>query len=509
MTDQQKTIEAQKGFQWNFLSCSADIIIGGAKAGVGKTYALLLDPLRYMENPDFGAVIFRRTSPMIRNEGGLWDTSMAVYPDIGATPKESVLEWQFPSGARLKFSHLEHEKDKLNWQGAQVPWIGFDELTQFTEGQFFYLLGRNRSACGVQPCVRATCNPDTESWVATFVEWFIDQDPKSPSYGLPIPERCGQLRYFTRDGKALVWGSTKAEVIEKCPHLFEKAVGNPEDMILSMTLLPGDIYENIELLKKNPQYLGNLMALDEAEKSQLLGGNWKVKQDGMALGQYGKIESIFTNHPPAIADDPNKITCDVARFGKDLAVIATWVHEKAARLDIYTTSALTVLHNQIEANRAEFSVSVDDVLIDQDGIGGGLVDSGGYHGFSGGATAMEDPATQIKENYKNLKTQCAYRFFAKVNLGNFAVDPENIWIDGEQTTVLHLGGKEIDVLEYIRKQLRCIKRKNADQEGKKQINSKEEQKNALNGASPDFFDTFMMKSWFDLRETADLEFIEF
>jgi hypothetical protein len=508
MTTEISEIRAQEGFQERFLSCSADIIIGGAKAGVGKTFALLLDPLRYMYNSKFGAVIFRRTSPMIRNEGGLWDTSMDIYPELSAVPKDSVLEWVFPSGARMKFSHLEHEKDKLNWQGAQVPWIGFDELTHFTESQFFYLLGRNRSASGVPPCVRATCNPDPDSWVAEFVEWFIDQKEDSPTHGLPIPERCGKLRYFTRDGNNIVWGNSKKEVIEKCPHLFDHVEGSPEDMVVSMTLLPGDIYENKELLSKNPQYLGNLMALEESERFQLLGGNWKMKQDGMALGKYGKIAAIFKNFPPKQEDEPNKITCDVARFGKDLAEIAVWEGERVVHLEIFTKSSTEDLFLKIEELREQWSVSTDDVLVDQDGVGGGLVDRGDYHGFSNGASAMKDPATGIKENYKNLKTQCAYRFFEKLNVGNFGIDPENIWIDGENTTTLSLRGKNIDILRDIKKQLRVIKRKKPDAEQKKQINSKEEQKNSLSGRSPDHFDTFMMKSWFDLREEVDLEFIE-
>jgi hypothetical protein len=105
-----RTIQPQPGYQTKALSSSADIVIGGAAAGVGKTYTLLLDPLRDIKVPGFGGVIFRRTSTQIRNEGGLWDTSMDIYPHVGAEPKETFLEWNFPKGAKIKFSHLEHEK---------------------------------------------------------------------------------------------------------------------------------------------------------------------------------------------------------------------------------------------------------------------------------------------------------------------------------------------------------------------------------------------------------------
>ncbi|WP_445475584.1 terminase large subunit domain-containing protein [Methanococcoides methylutens] len=90
---------------------------------------------------------FRRTSVQVRNEGGLWDTSEEIYPDMGGIPKESFLEWELTSGVTIKFAHMEHEKNKLEWQGSQVLLIGFDELTHFSESQFFYMLSRNRSTC--------------------------------------------------------------------------------------------------------------------------------------------------------------------------------------------------------------------------------------------------------------------------------------------------------------------------------------------------------------------------
>ena len=158
-TPDREIIQAQEGPQFAFLSSSADITIYGGAAGGGKSYGLLLDPLRYVHVPGFGAVIFRRTSPEITNQGGLWDTSQEIYPKVNALPRRTDLSWLFAGGARVRFAHLQHDKDKLNWQGAQIPYLGFDELTHFTEEQFWYLLSRNRSTCGVPPCVRATCNP--------------------------------------------------------------------------------------------------------------------------------------------------------------------------------------------------------------------------------------------------------------------------------------------------------------------------------------------------------------
>jgi hypothetical protein len=168
--------------------------------------------LRHIQNPQFGAVFFRRTTVQIRNEGGLWDESAKLYPAIGGNPAEHVLTWKFPSGAAVTFAHLEHDKTVNGWQGSQIPLICFDELCHFSAKQFWYMLSRNRSMCGVKPYIRATCNPDADSWVAEFIAWWIDQDT-----GLAIPERAGVLRWFVRVGDDLKW-SDRPEGLAQYQH---------------------------------------------------------------------------------------------------------------------------------------------------------------------------------------------------------------------------------------------------------------------------------------------------
>ena len=184
----------QPGPQAAFLASPADIAIYGGAAGGGKTWALLMEPLRHVRNPGFGAVIFRRTTVQVRNEGGLWDESEGLYSRFGAEGFRSQLEWRFPSGASVRFGHLEHDKTVYDWQGAQVPLIGFDELTHFSARQFWYLVSRNRSTCGVRPYIRATCNPDADSWVASFIAWWLDEVT-----GLPVP-RAGRAAALVRAG---------------------------------------------------------------------------------------------------------------------------------------------------------------------------------------------------------------------------------------------------------------------------------------------------------------------
>ena len=255
-------IRAQAGPQEAFLSSPADIAIYGGAAGGGKSFALLLEPLRHIGNSQFGAVIFRRTLADVKKQGSLLDTSMGIYGAIGGRIRLDTLEWKFAGGAKIGFGHLEHEPTVLDWQGAQVPLLCFDELTHFTRSQFFYMLSRNRSTCGIRPYVRATTNPDADSWVADLISWWID-----PITGSSIPERAGVLRWFARIGDIIVWADSAAELSGSHPGCEPK----------SLTFIPARLDDNKILVTADPGYRANLMALPLVERERLLGGNWKIR----------------------------------------------------------------------------------------------------------------------------------------------------------------------------------------------------------------------------------------
>ena len=110
---------------------------------------------------------------------------------------------------RLHFTLQYENIQTTNWQ-EQIAMISFDELTHFSKTQFFYMLSRNRTLCGVKPYIRATCNPDADSWVADFIAWWINQDT-----GYPIPERSGKIRWMYRLNDEIHWGNSKKELIER------------------------------------------------------------------------------------------------------------------------------------------------------------------------------------------------------------------------------------------------------------------------------------------------------
>jgi hypothetical protein len=263
-------IGPQPGPQTEFLTTSADIAIYGGAAGGGKSYALLLEPLRHYHNARFGAVIFRRNSTQVRNEGGLWHESMALYGPLGAHPREAFLEWVFPTYARVKFGHLEHDRSVHDWHGSQIPFIGFDELTHFSERQFFYMLSRNRSTSGVPGYIRATCNPDADSWVRRLIDWWIGED------GYPVAERSGVLRWFVRLDDAFIWGDSREEILEKY---------GADQLPKSLTFIPSKLQDNQALMKKDPSYLASLRALSRVDRMRLEGGNWNVRATAGMLFQ--------------------------------------------------------------------------------------------------------------------------------------------------------------------------------------------------------------------------------
>lgn len=262
------TIRPHPGPQEQFLSCPADVVIYGGAAGGGKSFALLLEAVRYQHVPGFGAVIFRRTSPQITNEGGLLDESKKLYARMGATVAESTLDWKFPNGNGIGFRHLEHDKDVYSWDGAQVPLIGFDQLESFTKAQFIYMLSRNRSVCGVRPYVRATCNPMPMSWILGLIDWWIDAD------GWPIKKRSGVIRYFVTVSEQFVTADTAEELMKRFP-----TVCNPETPPKSFTFIPSSLEDNPTLLAIDPGYKANIAAQSEHERLRLQ-GNWKARRNG-------------------------------------------------------------------------------------------------------------------------------------------------------------------------------------------------------------------------------------
>lgn len=493
MNQQITYIEPQVGYQQIALSSKADIVIGGAAAFVGKTFALLLDPLRHVTIPGFGGVIFRRTSVQIRNEGGLWDTSVKLYPLLNAEPRESSLDWKFPSGAKISFRHLEFEKNKYDWQGAQIPFLGFDELTHFTESMFFYLLSRNRSGCGVKPYVRATCNPDPESWVYKLISWWIDAET-----GFPILERRGVVRYFIKYGHDYIWGDNYDEVYDKAEHIIKPMMADSglkkEDFIKSITFVSGSIYDNKMGLQNDPSYPGNLLSQDEDTRRQLLEGRWKISNSPMDIYEHDVFMGLFENLK-GVDKTGKYITADIAMKGSNKLVVGYWEGMDLCDIELMDKSDGKQVIELISGMAKKYSVENRYICYDSDGVGSYI--DGFIRGavpFNGGAAplAVKDEASGrlIKENYFNLKTQCYYRTGDRVRNGQMKINKK---------VADKMYDNQMTIRQRFMYERKAIKRDKADNDGKLRIIGKDEMKVKLNGDSPDLLDMFMMREIFELK----------
>jgi len=480
---EREVLEPQPGYQMKAITSSADILIGGGSAGCGKTFSLLFDPLRYVSVKGFGGVIFRRTSTQIKSQGGLWDASNDLYKKLPETyPVESKLTWYFGQHkTKIKFSHLEYEKNKYDWQGSEIPFIGFDELTHFTKSMFFYLLSRNRSTCGVQPVVRATCNPDPDSWVKDFIGWWIGED------GFPIEERSGVLRYFFMHNDNYVWGESKEDVYNKANHILDDMIIKAKekgvilsvnDFIKSVTFVSGSIYENQKLLTADPSYLGSLNALPEEEKNRLLDGNWEIKHNKRDIYEYATFKSMFTNHylRDRYADSQKRITSDIAGKGSDYFVVFVWQGKMMIDFEVYSHNKGNEIIDVINNLAYKHEVSNHNISFDNDGLGW-FVD-----GFIEDAKEFTNNSrARNGENYKNLKSQCFYKSGDAVKRGEYYIPEEIANRPFNDTRTLK------EQLMYERK---AIKRDKADMDGKLCVIPKKEMKTYLQSKSPDCLDAF-------------------
>lgn len=486
MADNEEIIQPQPGYQMMALSSPADIVIGGGAAGVGKTFSLLLDPLRHVNIEKFGGVIFRRLTTQIKAEGGLWDESNKLYPLAGAAPNKTELQWRFPVGSKIKFSHLEHEKNVNSWQGSQISFIGFDELTHFSMNTFFYLLSRNRSNCGVKPYVRATCNPDPDSWVAELISWWIGED------GFPIPERQGVVRYFVKDGDSFIWGNTVQECIKKANYFIQPLVEasgiDAVHFVKSLTFIGGSLYDNKKLLDVNPEYLANLSAQDEQTRMQLLEGNWKVAINPMDIYDYTIFKDFFTNN--WVKAGEKCITVDVAMQGGNKLVISYFEGNRWEDIEIINKSTGKDVIDSINRMQDKHRVPNSRVTYDANGVGAFI--GGGNNAFIPNSIPFDNAGRAILmkdgRKFKNLKAQCYY-LDGEIKEQFISEKVANTMFDDKMT-----------VRQRLLFERKAIKKKVVmDEEPLALIPKAEMKEKYLNGDSPDLLDSKMMKRIFDIK----------
>lgn len=228
-----------------------------------------------------------------------------------------------------------------------------------------------------------------------------------------------------------------------------------------------------------PSYLKALLELDENSKQRLYYGNWEYDDDPAALIDFRKLNDIFTN--TFVEGGERFITADIARFGRDKTVIGVWDGFRLIKLIEYAKNKVTEAAERIRDLAEYYNVPMSNVVCDDDGVGGGVVDILGCEGFVNNSRPLENPETKEPENYQNLKSQMYYSLAKLINESGLYIECG----DG-------------NIRDIIVQELEQVKQHDMDKDGKKKVLPKEEVKELL-GRSPDYADMIMMRMWFEYR----------
>jgi len=241
ISQQNVIFRPNKGPQTEFLASSErEVFYGGARGG-GKSYAMLVDPLRYCHKETHRALLLRRTMPELRD---LINHSQRLYSKAfpGAKWREQEKEWRFPSGAKIEFGYAENMTDALRYQGQSYTWIGIDELPQYPSPDIYNFL--RSSLRSVDPDIpvylRATGNPGNigSQWVR---EMFVDPAIPNTSFDINIDTPIGKK-------------------------------------IITRRFIPAKLQDNPYLMQTD-DYYAMLASLPEVQKKQFLEGDWDAFED--------------------------------------------------------------------------------------------------------------------------------------------------------------------------------------------------------------------------------------
>jgi hypothetical protein len=232
------------------------------------------------------------------------------------------------------------------------------------------------------------------------------------------------------------------------------------------------------LPKDNPHlpasYLESLLTLDENSKQRLYFGNWEYDNDPAKLIDFEKIQNVFTN--TFVEGGEMYISADIARFGSDKMVICVWSGFRVVELYTMNKSSITEIAQIIRDFAFKYKIPMANVIADEDGVGGGVVDILGCKGFVNNSKPMLVD-NQIVQ-YQNLKSQCYFKLAEVI-----------------QADQMYINCNDGAVIDEITKELEQVKRDKIDSDGKLTIVSKETVKQYI-GRSPDYSDALMMRMYF-------------
>jgi hypothetical protein len=205
--------------QMAFLSSSVDIAIWApGLRGCGKTWALLLEAARHVQNKNYRAVCFRRVYGQLVCPGGLIDASQQMYPWLGGKLKNST--WTFPSGTEIVMDSLHYETDVQKWIGSSLPVICFDQFEEFSKTEFLSMLETNHGQDGSKGRIRAAAsfNFRHDNWLLDFLSWW------TMGSNQPLADRLGKIRWMAVVSGKIVWANSESELRNKYAGVTPRSV---------------------------------------------------------------------------------------------------------------------------------------------------------------------------------------------------------------------------------------------------------------------------------------------
>ena len=258
--------------------------------------------------------------------------------------------------------------------------------------------------------------------------------------------------------------------------------------------LPKDICFIQALYKDNPHtaktYGASLDAIrDVVLRKRLRDGEWEYDDDDAILIDYEKSIEMFSITQDQVQNGEFFLSVDVARFGRDKAVLILWQGLFIRKIWSYDKSSAVFLQEKITSVVNQYCMPFSNVVIDEDGVGGGVVDNlRGVVGFVNGSRPVEEIYEDTQDtrmfNYRNLRSQCYFKLAELINAGQIGI-----------TSSL-----PNEVKNYIVQECESVRRKDVDKnEQSLAVIPKDEMKEICR-RSPDFTDAMMMRCYFELGQ---------
>lgn len=498
-------IVPQRGAQERMLAIDADIKVVGGSRGGGKSWTLLMEALYDIKNPDFHALLLRNEKDDLQS---LISDAYRLYAQFGTYNKsQNDMTWNFNNGGWLKLSYYAgaYEDFKTRFQGRQYSFIGIDEGTQCPYKKFKYLLTNNRNASGIRNRFWITCNPDPESWVRKFIDWWVDED------GYINLERDGVIRYCFMDGDTpdqIFWGDTREEVYEQCHEIIdglwkdsyaELGYTKLEMFIKSATFIRADVSENIKLITTDASYIANLAQQDEEQRMRDLEANWNWKAAGDDMVKIDDLEAIFENSEQ-LGDGINRASADIAFTGGDNFVMWHWVGNHTKDLIVMRLDSKTVV-SVVQAKLREWGVEECNFTYDMQGIGqyfkGFFPDAMPFNNQGAPIALRKSEEKGIKYLYKDLKSQCAWLFYKAIKEKQISIDSSllEMKFSGD-------GFKKWTLRQILMKERKSLRRDDDSSDKCFRLLSKKIAKKYV-GHSPDFWESWFYIMIFSLKKTKN------